>query len=306
MICMEPVTGMVGVAETARAALAASGGGEPVAAVTLIEAPPAGTVTAPAIGLRMLVWATRHAGTLGHARLDERAIVLGREALGSPDPPLSETLDIAGRPYTVYVETYGPPPDLVIVGAGHIARPLCRLGEMLGLRVVVLDDRPEFATRERFPEAAQLLRADFSDPFRDVDLGPSSHLVLVTRGHKFDFDALRHVLRLPVDLAYVGMVGSQRRVRAALQELAAEGIERERLLRVHAPIGLDIGAETPEEIAVAIAAEIVRLRRGGTGASLRDRDRVVERWLPVREQGTGAAQLRRTERAARRRGNREQ
>jgi xanthine dehydrogenase accessory factor len=103
--------------------------------------------------------------------------------------------------------------------------------------------------------------------------------VLVTRGHRYDFEALRRLLLGAALPAYVGMVGSRRRVRAALEQLVREGIPRERLLRVHAPIGLDIGAETPEEIALAIMAEIVRVRRGGTGASLRDRERVMERWL---------------------------
>ncbi|HEX5726487.1 MAG TPA: XdhC family protein, partial [Longimicrobiaceae bacterium] len=184
---------------------------------------------------------------------------------------------------TLYLEPHRPPPELVVVGAGHIARPLCRIGALLGYRVTVLDDRPEFATRERFPEAAEVRQADFSDPFRGVRIGPGTHLVLVTRGHKYDFEALRDVLRRPGAPAYVGMVGSRRRTRAALAQLAREGIAPERLRAVHAPVGLDIGAETPEEIAVAIAAELVRVRRGGTGEPLRDRERVAERWVLPKE-----------------------
>jgi xanthine dehydrogenase accessory factor len=181
---------------------------------------------------------------------------------------------------TLYLEAYRPPAELVIVGAGHIARPLCRLGAMLGMRVVVLDDRPDFATRERFPEAARLVRTDFGDPLRGVPLSVASHLVLVTRGHKYDYDVLLDVLRRDeIEPAYIGMVGSRRRVRAAYEQLIREGIAPERLQRVHAPIGLDIGAETPEEIAVAIIAEIVRLRRGGSGASLREKERIIERYF---------------------------
>jgi xanthine dehydrogenase accessory factor len=180
----------------------------------------------------------------------------------------------------VYLEAHRAPPELVIVGAGHIARPLCRIGAMLGFRVRVLDDRPAFATRERFPEADEVRRADFSNPFRDVPIGPATHLVLVTRGHKYDFEALRDVLRRPQSPAYVGMVGSRRRTRAALEQLAREeGIAPERLKAVHAPVGLDVHAETPEEIAVAIAAEIVLVRRGGTGRPMRDTERVWERWI---------------------------
>jgi xanthine dehydrogenase accessory factor len=270
---------VIGVEETAQAAMAAMRGAEPVAAAVLVDAPVADRDDAATVGRRMLVWAAQAAGSLGDPKLDERVVELARRSLAAPGAAFGQEIELAGVRYTVYLEVHGAPPELVIVGAGHIARPLCQLGALLGFRVVVLDDRPEFATRERFPEAARLVQADFSDPFRDVPLGPGSHLVLVTRGHKFDFDALRYALRLPEELAYVGMVGSRRRVRAALLELAAEGIPHERLRRVHAPIGLDIGAETPEEIAVAIAAEMIRLRCGGTGASLRDRARVVERWM---------------------------
>jgi xanthine dehydrogenase accessory factor len=271
---------MVTVAEVAHAALAAARGREAVAAVVVIEA---GTAADPGeetrVGQRMLVWATRAAGTLGDPGLDARATDLARELLESGAASATREVESDTGVCTLYVEVHGPPPELVVVGAGHIARPLCRLGDMLGFRVTVLDDRPAFATRERFPEADRVLRVDFSDPFRTVALGPATHLVLVTRGHRYDYEALRDALRLPGELAYVGMVGSRRRVRAALRELAKEGIPRERLLGIHTPIGLDIGAETPEEIAVAIAAEIIRVRRGGTGASLRDRARVVERWI---------------------------
>ncbi|HEV2129510.1 MAG TPA: XdhC/CoxI family protein [Longimicrobiaceae bacterium] len=263
-------------AEAVRHAAEALRGGEPMVSVVLIEQ--AGGAESM-LGRRLLVWEGRRRGTLGDPRLDERARTLAQELLAGGGAGGAQELEIEGAAFTLYLEVHRPPAELVIVGAGHIARPLCHLGAMLGLRVTVLDDRPHFATRERFPEAERVLRADFSDPFREVPLGPGTHLVLVTRGHKYDYDALRDVLHRPIELTYVGMVGSRRRVRAAFEQLAREKIPRERLLRVHAPIGLDLGAETPEEIALAIAAEIVRLRRGGTGESLRDRERVVERFL---------------------------
>lgn len=260
----------VSAADVARAALEALRGGPPVVGVVVIEA-----AAGPEPGARMLVWAGRSAGSLGDPALDAAAVELAEELLrsGGRDGPRT----VGGC--TLYLEAHRAPAELVIVGAGHIARPLCRVGAMLGFRVRVLDDRPEFATRERFPEAEEVRRADFSDPFRGVPVGPGTHLVLVTRGHKYDFEALRDVLLRPEQPGYVGMVGSRRRVRAALELLAREGIPLERLRAVHAPIGLDIGAETPEEIALAIAAEIVCVRRGGTGAPLRDRERVVERWV---------------------------
>ncbi len=259
-------------AEALAHARAAVAEGPPAVGVVVVESD-----GAPAAGERMVVWEEGHAGTLGSAALDGAAVAAARALLGPAARAGTHALEAEGARCSVYLEPHRPRPELVIVGAGHIARPLCAVGALLGFRVTVLDDRPEFATRERFPEATRVLRADFADPFRDVAIHAGTHLVLVTRGHKYDFEALRSLLRGPRAPAYVGMVGSRRRVRAALEQLVREGVPRERLAAVHAPIGLDVGAETPEEIAVAIAAEIVLLRRGGTGAPLRDRARVLDR-----------------------------
>ncbi|HEX5870209.1 MAG TPA: XdhC/CoxI family protein [Longimicrobium sp.] len=253
-------------------------GGAPVVALTVLDA---GDGAAPP-GARMSVWADRSAGTLGDANLDEAAIRMARGVLegGQAGP---RTVEADGKTCTLYVEPHRPPPELVIVGAGHVARPLCRLGAMLGFRVTVLDDRPEFATRERFPEAVEVRQPRFDDPFRGVRIHARTYLVLVTRGHKYDFEALRDVLHRPELPAYVGMIGSRRRTRAALEQLARDGVGDDRLRAVHAPIGLDVGAETPEEIAVSIAAELVMALRGGTGRPLRDLERVAERWVRAPE-----------------------
>lgn len=259
--------------EHARAAL---DGGEAVASVAVLHG---GSPGAPAPGERLCVWANAHEGTLGSANLDAAAIRIARAALAPGTRPAPHDIEADGVRCTVYVEPHLPPPELVILGAGHVARPLCRVGAMLGFRVIVLDDRPEFATRERFPEADEVRVPDFTDPFRGLRIGGGSYLVLVTRGHKYDFEALRDVLRRPERPAYVGMIGSRRRTRAALESLVREGIDEERLRAVHAPIGLDLRGETPDEIAVSIAAEIVMVRRGGTGQPLRDRERVAERWI---------------------------
>jgi xanthine dehydrogenase accessory factor len=267
--------------EAAALAREALSGGEPAAGVVVLEVQGGEGCASggPRPGDRLVVWAERYAGTLGAAEADAEAVRIAREALGAGSPPGTREVRAGDRRLVLYVEAHRPPPSLVIVGAGHIARPLCRVGALLGFRVTVLDDRPEFATRERFPEAAEVRRADFSDPFRGVRTGAGAHLVLVTRGHKYDFEALRGLLRGPELPAYVGVVGSRRRVRATLEQLAREGVSPERLAAVHAPVGLDVGAETPEEIAVAIAAELVLVRRGGTGLPLRDRERVFERWV---------------------------
>ncbi|HUE96023.1 MAG TPA: XdhC family protein [Longimicrobiaceae bacterium] len=261
-------------AEAATYVVEALSGGEPVAEVVVVASESA---DAP-LGARVVVCEDRMEGSLGAAAIDAAAAEAGRESLRSRK---SVTRRVEGKRGEVelFVEPHHPPDELLIVGAGHIARPLAHIGAMLGFRVIVLDDRPGFATRDRFPDAARLVNADFSDPFRDVPLGRGTHLVLVTRGHKYDYEALRDVLLRGLELGYIGMVGSQRRVRAALEQLVREGIPRERLERVYAPIGLDIGAETPEEIAISIIGEIIRLRRGGTGESLRDRARVLERWI---------------------------
>ena len=255
-------------AEAAPRILAALRGGEPVSEVVVVEGPLAGE--------RLLVDRAGIVGTLGVADLDAAAGRAGRAALEDARAR-RESVVVDGIEHTLYVEPHRAAGELVIVGAGHIAQPLSRIGACLGFQVVVMDDRPEFATRERFPDAHRVLPADFSRPFETVPITERTHLVLVTRGHRYDYQALREVLGLDVRPAYVGMVGSRRRVRAAFEQLARDGIPIERLEGVRAPIGLDIGAETPEEIAVSIAAELVLVRRGGSGEPLAERERVVRR-----------------------------
>jgi len=221
-------------------------------------------------------------GSLGSEGLDRAAVTLLRDALADPRARDGiRTLEVpAGGPsMEVYLELRRPVRELVIVGAGHIAQPLSRLGAALGFRVTILDDRPAFATRERFPEAYRVLRADFDAPFRDLRLHERSHILLVTRGHKYDYACLVRALRLDPLPAYIGMIGSRRRVRATYVQLLEDGIGRDLLDRIHAPVGLDIGAETPEEIAVAVAAELVLTHRGGTGTPLKDVERIRERYF---------------------------
>ncbi len=148
---------------------------------------------------------------------------------------------------------------------------------MLGFRVNVFDDRPEFASADRFPEAEQVRVVDFTDAFEGVSIGPQSYVVLVTRGHKHDYDCIVQLLRMDARPAYLGMIGSRRRVRATFEALVSDGVEPGRLEEMRAPIGLDLGAETPEEIALAIAAELVATRRGGSGGGLSGAARVLDR-----------------------------
>jgi xanthine dehydrogenase accessory factor len=150
---------------------------------------------------------------------------------------------------------------LIIAGAGHIAVPLATMGSMLGFHVVVIDDRASFANRERFPTADEIIVRPFAAAIDALKLDRHSYLISVTRGHAFDEETLRAALRQPC--RFIGMIGSRRRARATLARFEAEGIDPRLLDEVHAPIGLDIGAETPEEIAIAIMAEIIRERRTG-------------------------------------------
>jgi xanthine dehydrogenase accessory factor len=152
---------------------------------------------------------------------------------------------------------------------------------MLDFSVTVLDDREEFATTERFDEGVVVRRADFAaDPFAGVRIDNGTWIALVTRGHRWDFDCLRRLLELETRPRYIGMIGSRRRVRAAFHALLEAGTPRELLAAIHAPIGLELGAETPAEIAVSIAAEITALRRGvAAPGSTAERERVLDRLL---------------------------
>lgn len=263
--------------EAAARALAAQEGGEPVGIVTVVSAP-----DPEALGRRLLVSASGVQGRLADGELDAYAAELARKVLAGGEHGTTEVSGPGGR-WELYVEAHRAVPELLIVGAGHIARPLCELGAVLGFRVTVVDDRPEYADRKWFPGADRVAVIDFADPFAEERVGPDSYIVLVTRGHKYDYDCVEALLRMEAQPAYLGMIGSRRRVRAAFEALLADGVDPQRLESVHAPIGLDIGAETPAEIALAIAAEIVAVRRGGRVGGLSAQERVLARVSGRRE-----------------------
>jgi xanthine dehydrogenase accessory factor len=166
----------------------------------------------------------------------------------------------------VFFELIVPPPELIIVGAGHIAVPLCRIAKTLNFEVIIIDDRASFANQARFPEADRILVGPIEELLEGLQIGPSTHIVLVTRGHQMDQAALMRVAGRPA--AYIGMIGSKRRVQTVFDYLSESGVAKDLLETIYAPIGLDIGAETPEEIALAIMAEIVKVNRGGRATSL--------------------------------------
>ena len=227
--------------------------GEVVALATVVRG--AGTGTKLVVGYDGTL-----EGTTGDAALDEEVVRLAREAMTS-----GRTKRIEGE-REVYVEPYAPSPSIVICGAGHIGVPLAAMAKYTGYHVTVIDDRADYANRKRFPSADEVVADDFAAALARLRITPATAIVLVTRGHRYDWDCLRTVIGSRA--GYIGMIGSRRRVKAAMLGLEREEIAPELLGRVHAPIGLDIGAETPEEIAVAILAEIVLSRRRGTGRPL--------------------------------------
>jgi len=178
------------------------------------------------------------------------------EGLAGGDGPL------CGGRMEVFVEAIDPVRRVIVAGAGHVAYFLHRFLRLLDFRTVVIDPRAELATPERFPEAQLLLRP-FEEPLGDLAITPADGIVIVTPEHRHDEAVLRQALA--TEAGYVGMIGSRRKVPVLLERLRRDGVSEEQLARVHAPIGLDIGAETPAEIALAIAAEIVGVFKGGVG-----------------------------------------
>ena len=163
----------------------------------------------------------------------------------------------------IYRERIGRTPKMIICGAGHVSMPIICMGKMLGFMVTVIEDRPKFADHARAAGADQVLCEPFADGLSKIRGDSDSWFIIVTRGHRYDTECLEAILRKPY--AYVGMMGSRRRVAIVKDQLEAKGLCREALDGVHTPIGLKIGAETPEEIAVSVMAEIIQVKNAGSG-----------------------------------------
>ena len=168
---------------------------------------------------------------------------------------------ICGGVMDIYIEPIVPAPRAYIFGGGHISLFVAKIGKMTGFEVVVIDDRPQFANRERLPDADEVIAEEFELALPKLKVNRSHYLVIVTRGHAYDLEVLEWAVK--TQARYVGMIGSRRKIQIVYTSLKEKGIPPEALERVHAPIGLDIGALTPEEIAVAIVAEMIQERRRG-------------------------------------------
>ncbi len=167
---------------------------------------------------------------------------------------------ICGGAMEVFMEPLIPDPHLIILGGGHIGRCLATAAANAGFLISVADDRIKYASRERFPMAERLYSGDWSEMFQQIPITPSTFLVIATRGHKHDLASLRHAVG--TQACYIGLLGSRRKVRILFDTLLGEGVAGESLERVSAPVGLYIGSDTPEEIAVSIVAELIAVRKG--------------------------------------------
>jgi xanthine dehydrogenase accessory factor len=245
------------------------GEGALAALATIVE-------SARSVGAKMLIEESgARAGTTGDADLDDALAAHAREFLASHAEArtlrveeFAPALD-AWLGARVLFERIEPEPHVVVCGAGHVGASLARLASAVGYRVTLVDDRADFVARERFAETnIELVAAsNWTEPLKEIiGTGRGVYAAVVTRGHNEDEECMKAVLAVRPD--YVGMIGSRRRTNIVLARLKEAGFDEDALRRVRAPIGLDIGAVSPEEVALSVLAEIVAERRGGTGRPL--------------------------------------
>lgn len=224
-------------------------------------------------GSKMLVYPDRKfIGSVGGGEIENRII---DEALGALDAGKAKILKyslvkpqegdpgICGGQVEVYVEPILPKPKLIVIGAGHVGKALAHLGSWMEYNVLVSDDRPEFCTPEMVPDANRYYPIAMADIPSQIKITPFTYIVLTTRGSKVDVEGLEPLLE--TDAPYIGIIGSKRRWALTRKTLLERGVAEEKLNRVHSPIGLELNAETPEEIAVSIMAEILMVQHKGTG-----------------------------------------
>jgi xanthine dehydrogenase accessory factor len=242
--------------------------GEPAALVTIVSTTGS---TPQRVGAKMLVFGDgRQIGTIGGGCYENDAFWKAREAITNRRPQLvhyeldddfaQETGLICGGQMSVYIEPIEPSPELYVVGAGHVGYHLANLAHEVGFRVHVVDDREKFASRDRFPNAVEVVAEDIPAWIERTALPQHAYVVIVTRGHTNDLEALRALA--PRELRYLGLIGSRAKVARIYDQLVADNVPSNVLKQVHAPIGLDIGAVTPQEIAVSILAELIAVKHG--------------------------------------------
>ena len=215
-------------------------------------------------GARMIVKADGSTvGTIGGGAVEKKITEVALEGIQGAETKVIhyklEELGMAcGGGMSIFLEPLLSAPDLIIFGAGHIGSALSRIGSLLGFATTVVDSRDEFANRERLPRADRVIAQDYKKALPQLSFTDTSYLVILTHRHANDFEILEYCIKKP--FYYLGMIGSRKKVATAFQQLREKGMSEESIKRVHAPIGISIGAETPEEIAVSIAAQLVAVK----------------------------------------------
>ena len=236
-------------------------GGDPVALASLVKTVP--DINADLAGKLLIRSDGSTEGTLGAEGLNSEAIKHGLElmAYGNSDYVRSET----GAEY--FIEGYTTPPRIVLCGGGHVSRAIYTFAVNLGFNLTVIDDRDEFANNERFPLADVVVARSSAEGFKSIEINKNTFIVIATRGHRYDHVSLEAAI--DTSATYIGLLGSKRKTILIYEELLNKGVSIDRIKDVRAPIGLDINARTPEEIALSILAEILMIRNGGQGNSMR-------------------------------------
>ena len=243
-------------------------GGAPVAIVNIMVAPDGADVS---VGNKMLVRENGStSGSLGDEKLDSASAQQARQlmALGKNDYVVTDS----GVEY--YIEAYTTPPTLVVAGGGHVSKALAPVAKSVGFRLFILDDREEFANKDRFPEADIVQVGDYESGLESLPINANSFIVIATRGHRYDDAALASALKTPA--SYVGLLGSKRKTILIYEALLNRGFSLDDIRRTRSPIGLDIGARTPEEIAISVMGEILMFRLGGGGGVLKLDERLIQ------------------------------
>ena len=244
-------------------------GGEPVALASLVKTTPD---IDSKLGGKLLIRSDGSVeGTLGADNLNSEAIKYGIElmAYGNSKYVRSET----GAEY--FVEGYTTPPQIILCGGGHVSRAIYTFAVNLGFNLTVIDDREEFANKTRFPLANVVVAESSAEGFRSIEINKNTFIVIATRGHRYDHLSLKAALN--TSASYIGLLGSKRKTILIYEELLSKGVSIDRIKDVRAPIGLDINARTPEEIAISIMAEILMIRNGGGGNEMKLDSNLLEK-----------------------------
>ena len=261
-------------------------GGPPMAIVNVTATPSNSDVV---VGAKLLVRENGDTqGGLGDSVLEAMTVTKARDlmAMGKNDYLRFDD------GVECYIEAYTTPPTLVLIGGGHVSNAIVPIAKSVGFRIFVFDDREQFANPDRFPDADITMVGDYRNGFDNLPVNANSFVVVATRGHQFDDAAVSGALRTPA--SYVGLLGSKRKTILIFEELIRNGFDAEELRRINAPIGLDIGGRTPEEIAISVMSEIIAFRLGGTGGSMKLQERLLDKAIeraarsPVTERALAA------------------